>query len=149
MSDVLQQMHAFEGAALVEIFQNCIVYNEDVFASFTDRENAANAQLHLRHGEPMLFGEHNGKGIRFNQQTWSLDVIDATASPDEVLVHDEGNVMLARLLVDMRLPVAMGVIYRQPAVSYEAAFYTHHATQMKRTKSVADYIKGPSSWTVE
>jgi len=149
MSDVLQQMHAFEGAALVEIFQNCIVYNEDVFASFTDRENAANAQLHLRHGEPMLFGEHNGKGIRFNQQTWSLEVVDATASPDQVLVHDEANVMLARLLVDMRLPVAMGVIYRQPAVSYEAAFYAHHTTQMKRTKSVADYIKGPSSWTVE
>ena len=118
MSDVLHQAHAFVGTSLVEIFQNCIVYNEDVFANFTERRNAANTQLHLKHGEPMLFGEDNGSGISFNQDTWSLEVVDASTSPDEVLVHDEGNAIVARMLIDLHLPVAMGVIYRQPAVSY-------------------------------
>ena len=149
MGHVLQQAHAFQGTAFVEIFQNCIVYNEDVFANFTERKNAANTQLHLRHGEPMLFGEKNGKGIRFNQEMWSLEVVDATESPDDVLVHDEGNAVLARLLIDLHLPVAMGVIYRQPAQSYEDAFYAHHPSRMQRTKSVGDFIKGPSSWSVE
>jgi 2-oxoglutarate ferredoxin oxidoreductase subunit beta len=149
MSDVLRQAHAFRGASLVEIFQNCIVYNEDVFASFTDRKNAANSQLHLKHGEPMLFGDNNDKGVRFNQETWSLEVIDATASPDEVLVHDEGNATLARMLIDLHLPVAMGVIYRQPAISFEDAFYAHHPSRMARKKNVTDFIRGPNSWTVE
>ena len=148
LGHVLDQMHAFHGASFTEIFQNCIVYNEDVFASFTDRKNAAQTQLLVKHGEPMLFGDDDEQGIRFNPETLALEVIDAKASPDDVLVHDEGNPVLARLLVDLHLPVALGVIYRQPAQSYEDAFYSHHPSRMRRTRSVADFIKGPSSWTV-
>ena len=37
----------------------------------------------------------------------------------------------------------------QPAEPFEQAFYAHHPTRMQRTKSVADFIKGPNSWTVE
>jgi 2-oxoglutarate ferredoxin oxidoreductase subunit beta len=149
MSDVLLQAQAFIGTAMVEIFQNCIVYNEDVFADFTDRKAAPDTQLHLKHGAPMLLGPANDKGIRFNPATWSLEVIDAIESPDEVLVHDEGNALIAQMLVDLHLPVALGVIYRQPAVSFENAFYSHHPTRMKRTKRVRDFIRGPSSWTVD
>jgi len=149
MSDVLQQAHAFVGTSFVEIFQNCIVYNEDVFAGFTDRKVAPETQLHLKHGEPMLFGEQDGKGICFNSDTWSLDVIDATENPEKVLVHDERNAVVARLLIDLDLPVALGVIYRQPSTSFEDAFYANHPTRMQRTKSITDFIKGPSSWTVD
>ena len=149
MSTVLKQAHAFQGTSLVEIFQNCIVYNEDVFASFTDRKSAVDTQLHLKHGGPMLFGTDNGKGIRLNRDTLELEIIDATAAPDEVLVHDEANKTIARLLIDLSMPVAMGVIYREPSISYEDAFYAHHPSRMVRTKSIGDFIKGPSSWTVE
>ena len=149
MADVLEQAKAFGGTSLTEIFQNCIVYNEDVFASFTDRKTAASTQLHLRHGEPMLFGEDNAEGIRFNRETFALEVINAKESPDEVLVHDEGNAILARLLVDLHLPVALGVIYKQPAQCFEDAFYAHHPTRMERTKSISDFIRGPNPWTVE
>ena len=148
LGHVLQQAHAFQGAALVEIFQNCIVYNEDVFSDFTNRHNAANTQLHLRHGQPMLFGENNGKGIRFDPDRFSLEVIDASASTDGVLVHDETNEVVARMLVDLKMPMALGVIYRQPAQSFEAAFYAGHPSRMKRTKRVQEMIEGPSSWKV-
>ena len=148
LGQVLRQAHAFDGTSFTEIFQNCIVYNEDVFADFTDRKDAADTQLHLQHGEPMLFGEDKSKGIRFNQQTFALEVVDASESPGDILVHDEGNGLLARLLIDLELPVALGVIYRQPAEPYERTFYAHHPSGMKRTKRVADFIKGPNSWTV-
>jgi hypothetical protein len=52
-------------------------------------------------------------------------------------------------LIDLHLPVALGVIYRQPTVSYEASFYAHHPSRMQRTKSIGDFIKGPSSWHVD
>lgn len=149
LGHVLREAHAFDGAALVEIFQNCIVYNQDVFADFTDRKNAANTQLHLRHGQPMLFGDENNKGIRFNPDTWSLEVIDATKSAADVLSHDEGNPVVARLLIDLKMPVALGVIFKQPAASFEHTFYANHPTAMQRTKRVEDFLKGPSSWTVE
>ena len=149
MCDVLQQAHASQGTSFVEIFQNCIVYNEDVYANFTDRKDAANTQLRVEHGKPLLFGENHDKGIRFNRETLSLEVTDATESPDEILVHDESNATIARMLIDLQMPVALGVIYRQPAQSFEDAFYAHHPTRMERTESVKDFIKGPSSWTVE
>ena len=148
LGQVLRQAHAFDGTSFTEIFQNCIVYNEDVFADFTDRKDAADTQLHLQHGEPMLFGEKGTRGIRFNPQTFALEVIDTSDSPSDILVHDERNAVLARLLIDLELPVALGVIYRQAAEPYERTFYAHHPSGMKRTKSVADFIKGPNSWTV-
>ncbi|MEE4161914.1 MAG: 2-oxoacid:ferredoxin oxidoreductase subunit beta [Woeseiaceae bacterium] len=144
MSHVLEAVHAHTGTAFVEIFQNCIVYNENVFADFTDRRNAANTQLHLRHGEPMLFGD--GKGIRFNPTTYSLDVVDAD---DDVLVHDETNAVIARLLIDLKMPVALGILFRQPVAGYSARFYAEHPTRFERTKSVADYLAGPNPWVVE
>jgi 2-oxoglutarate ferredoxin oxidoreductase subunit beta len=148
LGHVLRQAHAFEGTSFTEIFQNCIVYNEDVFASFTDRKHAAETQLHLEHGKPMLFGEGSSKGMRFNADTFALEVIDAVGAADDVLVHDEGNAVLARLLIELKLPVALGVLYRQPAQPFEDAFYAHHPTGMKRTKSVEEFIKGPNSWVV-
>ncbi len=147
MGHVLKQAHGFNGTAFVEVFQNCIVYNEDVFADFTERKTAADTQLHLRHGEPMLFGKD--RGIRFNPTSWSLEVIDAGATPDEVLVHDEGNPVLANMLIDLHSPVALGVIYRQEAQSYEDAFYAQHPTGMQRTRRVQEFVTGPNSWTVD
>ena len=149
MGYVLQQAHATNGSCFVEIFQNCIVYNEDVFASFTDRKTAAETQLHVRHGEPMLFGKDRNKGIRFNPKTFALEIIDASEAADDVLVHDETNAGIARLLVDLQAPVVLGVIYRDPAQSFEDTFYEHHPSGMARTRSVRDFIKGPSTWMVE
>ena len=52
--------------SLVEIYQNCIVYNDDVFKSFTDKSVAIEKQIHLEDGKPMLFGEDNSKGLAIN-----------------------------------------------------------------------------------
>ncbi len=145
LTHVLEAVHGYRGAGLVEIFQNCIVYNQDVFANFTDRKHASSTQLHLRHGEPMLFGE--GKGLRLDPATFALETVDAD-HPD-TLVHDETNAGIARLLIDMKMPVALGVIYRRPASEYAESFYAHHATGMERTRSVTEFLAGPSPWVVD
>ena len=147
MAEVLEAAHGFDGTSLVEILQNCIVYNQDVFAPVTDRATAAEHQLRLKHGEPMLFGSDRNKGIGFNADAFCLEIVDA-ASADKILVHDETNLVLARMLVELTVPTAFGVIYRQAAQTYEQAFYTQHPTGMQRTRSVAEFIGGPSSWNV-
>lgn len=148
LGNVLQASHAFNGTAMTEIFQNCIVYNEGVFADFTDRKNAANAQVHVEHGKPMLFGEHREKGIRFNAGEFELEVIDATASPDQVLVHNEANLVLAQMLVELEKPMVLGVIYRNPADSFEDSWYAAQPTGLKRTRSVSDALRSSSTWIV-
>jgi len=148
LGEVLKQAQAFNGAAMTEIFQNCIVYNEDVFADFTDRKTGAETQLRLTHGEPMLFGAGNDKGIRFNTASFSLEVVDAKASPDQVLRHDETNKVLADLLVELEAPVALGVLYKNPGESYEKAWYAARKDGLTRTGKVNDALRSSNTWTV-
>jgi len=148
LGDVLKEAHAFQGAALTEIFQNCIVYNEDVFGDFTDKKTAADTQLRLKQGEPMLFGADNEKGIRFNPDNFSLEIIDAKASPDQVLRHDETNKVVAGMLVELKAPVALGVIYKNPADSFEKSWYAARKNGLKRSRRVADVLRSSNTWTV-
>ena len=60
--DVLKAAYDHRGASFVEIFQNCIVYNDEVFASFTEKNVAADAQLHVEHGKPLIFGADRPAG---------------------------------------------------------------------------------------
>jgi 2-oxoglutarate/2-oxoacid ferredoxin oxidoreductase subunit beta len=149
---VLEATHAYDGAAFVEIFQNCIVYNDDVFNAFTAKDKAADAQIHVKHGEPLLFGEGASKGLRFDIAKMGLDVVDARERPGDVLVHDETNSTLAQLLLSMaapELPVAMGVVYRNPAQSFEKQFYAQHPTKLQRTAKIADALRQTSTWRVK
>lgn len=148
LGDVLKQAHAFDGASFTEIFQNCIVYNEDVFADFTERKSAADTQLRVKHGEPMLFGANNERGIRFNPDTFMLEVIDATSAPEQVLRHDETNKVLAQLLVELPAPVALGVVYRNPGDSFEKAWYGRRKNGLARSGSVADALHSTNTWVV-
>lgn len=148
LGEVLKEAHAFDGASFTEIFQNCIVYNEDVFADFTDRKSAAETQLCLQHGEPMLFGADKEKGIHFNPDTFSLDIVDAVADPGKVLQHDVANKVVAQLLVELTAPVALGIIYKSPADSFEKSWYRAHKNGLKRTGSVSDALHSTNTWTV-
>jgi 2-oxoglutarate ferredoxin oxidoreductase subunit beta len=149
LGGVLKAAHGFEGTAFVEIFQNCIVYNDGVYNSFTD--NATDAQLHVTHGQPLVFGENGAKGLAFDPQAMALKIVDAHAHPEQVLVHDETNRVLAQLLLALQppeFPVVLGVVLRQPGQSFEKAYYAHQPTKMQRTAKVADVLRQTSVWTV-
>ena len=87
------------GASFVEIFQNCIVYNDDVFAPFTAKEVAADKQLWLKAGEKMLFAG-GAKGIALDAEALTLKVVDA-ATTRRCIVHDPKNRSIAHMLVEM------------------------------------------------
>jgi 2-oxoglutarate ferredoxin oxidoreductase subunit beta len=66
-------------------------------------------------------------------------------------VHDETNRTLAQLLLAMAppdFPVALGVIVREPGVTFEKAYYASQPTQLKRTARVADVLRQTSTWRV-
>ncbi len=151
--ETLKAAHAFDGASFIEIFQNCIVYNKDVFADFTEKKVADDHQIHVEHGKPLLFAGGK-KGLRFNPQTFALEVVavgDGGVPVSDVLVHNETNKTLAHLLSEMRhpaFPMAMGVIYReQGKPSFDKAYWAHHATQGKRTGKVSAALRRGYVWT--
>ena len=155
LPDVLKAAHAHKGTAFVEIFQNCIVYNDDVFASFTDRSNAAAGQLWLTHGEPMVF-DGGSKGLRLNLDRLAFEVVDVSNGDWKaagVMVHDVANRMLAHLLVELpagAFPVALGVIYDSPAATFEGAVVAQNLAAAKgKTPDLAALIAKGQTWQVD
>jgi 2-oxoglutarate ferredoxin oxidoreductase subunit beta len=124
LPEVLKRAHAHKGASFVEIFQNCIVYNDGVFAEFTDRAVAEEMQINLVHGQPLVFGKARDKGLRLKPGSVSLEVVRLGEGIEEsdLLLHDETDRALADLLAAMQppaMPVALGVLYCNPGESYE------------------------------
>ena len=152
---VLKRAHDHIGASFVEIIQNCIVYNDGVFADFTDKAVAADAQIQLAHGKPLVFGKENHRGLRLKPGAVELEAVtigeDGIAEAD-LLVHDETNRALAVMLAAMeppRFPVALGVIYCNPAPSYEASVHA----QIEEAGARADgdlnaLLRGGHTWEV-
>ena len=124
LAEVLKRAHAHRGASFVEIFQNCIVYNDGVFADFTAKEVADDAQVHVEHGRPLVFGADKTRGLRLDPARLTLDTVtiggDGVSEAD-VVVHDETNRTLATMLAALETPVALGVLYCDPAPSYETS----------------------------
>jgi 2-oxoglutarate ferredoxin oxidoreductase subunit beta len=151
---VLKAAHAHKGAAFVEIFQNCIVYNKDVFADFTEKANANTGQLWLQDGEPMLFNKGT-QGITLDLETLSLkvvDVVDGDWKAAGVIVHNVKNRAIAHMLVEMPFgpfPMALGVIYDDPRPTYEGTVLAQDAKAREgKNTNLASLLAKGQTWTV-
>jgi 2-oxoglutarate ferredoxin oxidoreductase subunit beta len=88
MSDVLLRAAEHRGAALVEITQNCVIFNDGAWKHLTDPDAKLENVLYLEHGKPMRFGQKRQKGIRLNG--FRPEVVDvAEVGEENLLVHDE------------------------------------------------------------
>src|SRR5439155_1305489 len=95
---VLKRARAHRGASFVEVFQNCVVFNDGAFDAFTAKDVAADTQIHVEHGKPLLFGAGKNRGLRLKPRKLELEVVtvgEGGITADDVLVHDETNRALA------------------------------------------------------
>lgn len=155
--EVLKRAHAHRGASFVEILQNCIIYNDNVFGHIMDKPVQADAQLHLEHGQPMIFGKDKDRGLRLRPGTLTLEVVPVGGKDGvdvaDIMVHDETNKTLATMLAAMDapdFPVAMGVLYCNPAPTYDAAVTNFHAERLAARKMDLDArMRQGHTWMVE
>jgi 2-oxoglutarate/2-oxoacid ferredoxin oxidoreductase subunit beta len=152
----LKRAHAHRGASFVEIFQNCVVYNDGVFDEFTARAVAPERQLLAEHGRPLLFGRDNRRGLRLRPGSLDLQVVtvgeDGVTEAD-ILVHDETSRTLATLLASLATPVfpeVLGVLYCNPGETYT------HAVEQQMAQAAAPaaadlgaLLRSGRTWTVE
>ncbi len=154
----LQAAHAHRGASFVEVFQNCVVFNDGAHAAFTEKTVAPDAQVHVEHGRPLVFGRDRDRGLRLRPGKLELEIVpvgDGGGSEDGLLVHDERNRSLAMLLAQMQppeFPVALGVLHRDPQPSYERAVLDQAAEAGAipvREADLTTLLRGGRTWTVE
>jgi 2-oxoglutarate/2-oxoacid ferredoxin oxidoreductase subunit beta len=155
LPQVLKAAHAHKGTAFIEIFQNCIVYNKDVFNDFAAPKGADAQQLWLEDGKPMLFAG-GAKGIALDLATLNVKVVDVVDGDWEaagVIVHNVKNRAVAHMLVEMpfgEFPMALGVLYDDPRPTYDAVVTAQNAklSEGKKADLQALLSKG-QTWTVE
>jgi 2-oxoglutarate ferredoxin oxidoreductase subunit beta len=155
LSTVLEQAAKHKGSAFVEIFQNCIVFNDGAWESVSNKETKDDSTVKLQHGQPLIFGKEKNKGIRLNGLEPEVVVFEAGKPPKDLLVHDQfrQSPNLANILAEFtereNFPIPQG-IFRSITRTTQDQLMTQQVEEAKKA-SPADLQKllnGSESWVV-
>jgi 2-oxoglutarate ferredoxin oxidoreductase subunit beta len=125
---VLIEAARHKGTSLVEVLQNCVIFNDDIHAEITNKELRDEHQIYLEHGKPMLFGKNKEFGLVQDGNHMKVAQIGNGISLEDVLVHDAKcedptrHYQLARMALP-EFPIAMGVIRSFDSSVYEDMLY--------------------------
>lgn len=155
--EVLVAAARHRGASVVEMLQNCVIFNQGIYSFVSDRELRPDYTIHLRHGEKMLFGKEMNKGLV--QDGFLLKAVtigEDGYTIDDVLTHDahcQSNFLHQQLaMMDGKsLPLAIGVIRDVEAPVYEEEVdkQTHNVEERKHFGSLRDMIMAGETWEVK
>ena len=152
MAEMMARSYEHDGGSIIEIYQNCNIFNDGAYEEYTGAEKLDNV-IELKHGNPMLFA-NNTKGIKLEGST--ATVVDMEKhGVDDILVHDETNLDLAHIIANWtsnpNLPEPIGVIYSIDKVTYnqEMIDQVNRAKEIKGSVSVQDLLNTSDTWVVE
>src|SRR5690242_20973138 len=96
LTSVLTAAAAHRGTALVEIYQNCPIFNDGAFDAVKDNDTKADAIIPLVHGEPIRFGTPGEDGLGskgvVRSTSGGVEVVQvAEVGTDALIVHDAHN----------------------------------------------------------
>jgi 2-oxoglutarate ferredoxin oxidoreductase subunit beta len=124
MASILEQAYKHKGSVLIEMLQNCPVFNDGVWEGVKD--DPAGKQIVLAEGKPLVFAGGT-KGIRLGKDL-RPEIVDVGEGPgkvpiSELVVHtQQGSPLYAHLLAQLvqpDFPMPMGVLYRQDKPTYD------------------------------
>jgi 2-oxoglutarate ferredoxin oxidoreductase subunit beta len=152
LTEVLRAAARHEGAALVEIYQNCPVFNDGAFAALTEKEVKDANQIRLVAGQPIRFGALNERGVA-RAADGGLEIVDvADVAEDALIVHDPHRwdpglaFSLARLAEDPSAPTPIGVFRDVQRPVFGRA---HRPPAAAPTDAeLADLLGGGDTWTI-
>lgn len=138
--DVLKESANFKGASVVEVLQNCVIYNDRTHEVLTEKGFKEERTIVLKHGQPMIFGKDNDKGIMLDGLSFKVVKLGENGITEkDLLVHDVTTVdpTLHLKLANMEypeFPVAMGVIRAVPYETYDAEVETQISDIQAKSK---------------
>jgi 2-oxoglutarate/2-oxoacid ferredoxin oxidoreductase subunit beta len=154
MTDVMFEAARHDGTSVIEVLQNCVIFNEGAFTPITSKDLRAINQIYLKNGEPMKFGENNEKGIKLGHNGLEVVTIGENGiTEDDLLVHDQYSqdpgihLMLAKMQPPY-YPVAMGVIRSAMFPTYDDLVEEQikFAKANSPIKNVDDLLNSGDTW---
>lgn len=158
LTSVLREAAAHPGTALVEIYQNCNIFNDGAFEVLKDRQQAEEAVIRLEHGQPIRFGADGAKGVVRDRATGDLKVVAVTADNEgEVLVHDTHSASPTTAFALSRLadpdtlhhtPIGVFRSVDRPVYDTQMAEQLDTAIVQNGKGDLATLLAGGDTWTV-
>ncbi|MEU0695332.1 2-oxoacid:ferredoxin oxidoreductase subunit beta, partial [Streptomyces niveus] len=159
LTSVLRQAADHPGTALVEIYQNCNIFNDGAFEALKDKERAQEAVIRLEHGEPIRFGIDNSKGVVRDPATGDLTVVQVTADNEhQILIHDAHTTSPTTAFALSRLAdpdtlhhTPIGVLRSIQRPVYDTLMNEQLDTAVERNGKgdLTQLLAGNDTWTVQ
>lgn len=156
MQEMFKRAHAHKGASVVEIFQNCNVFNDGQFDMINKRANRDSMLINLTHGEPVRFGDDNERGVTIDSSGNAVIVEVADVGEDALIVHDEHrpdpavSFALSRLSANPYSPTPVGVFRSVDRIEYAvgATSQLAAAQEAKGPGDLAALLRSNPTWDV-
>ena len=157
MQEMFRRAHAHNGASIVEVFQNCNVFNDGQFDAINKRNVRDAMLINLTDGEPIRFGVENERGVMIDSSGQAVIVDVADVGEDALVVHEESRpdpavaFALSRLSADPFSPTPIGVFRAVNRVEYseEATSQLAASQSSKGLGDLAALLRSNPTWEVE
>ncbi|MCB0495002.1 MAG: 2-oxoacid:ferredoxin oxidoreductase subunit beta [Cyclobacteriaceae bacterium] len=154
MTDIFIEAEKHKGASIVEIMQNCVIFNHHIYSNYTDKEVKEDNILQVEHGKPMIFGKESNKGLVLNG--FKLQVVtlgENGITEKDILVHDahEEDSTLHNMLAKLPMPIVTGVIRSVKDDTFEQRMKMQVEEVAKKSpyKSVDDLLVSGETWEIK
>lgn len=157
MSEVFIEAAKHKGTSLIEILQNCVIFNNKVHLDITGKDVRDDNQIYLKHGKPMIFGKNQDKGIIQSGSKFVVVKIGENGiRKEDIIIHNARNpddtraYMLSRMTLP-DYPVAMGIIRQWNTGVYEDLLYKQIKEAKKKSKiqTVNDLLQSGDTFKIE
>lgn len=159
LREILKRANSHKGTSLVEIYQNCNVFNDGAFEIFTEKSTKKLETLFVENGKPLIFGQNSEKGIRLDGfKPVVVELTNDNFSADDLWIHDEKDQTKAGILSrffddhtkEGHLPRPFGVFYAQERFTYEDALskQIEDAISQKGMGDLDQLLAGKNTWEI-
>lgn len=154
---IIKRGYEHKGTSMIEIYQNCNVFNDGAFEVFTEKATKKNETLFMEHGKPLIFGENNELGIKLDGFKPVIVNLNDT-SVNDLWIHDETDLVKANILarffddpsVEGHLPRPFGVFYAIKNKKTFEELFLEQIENIKKTtpKDLDKLLAGNETWVV-
>jgi 2-oxoglutarate/2-oxoacid ferredoxin oxidoreductase subunit beta len=156
MTEIFVEAAKHKGTSLVEIMENCVIFNNQVHAEITGKDVKDDHTIYLRHGEKMIFGKEGNRGLILDGlKLKAVTIGENGITMDHILTHDaKGDDTMHYILARMtlpELPVAIGIIRQFESIRYSDLMVEQIETARAKSsiKSVDDLLQSGNVFVKE
>ncbi len=142
LQEILLRAEAHCGTSVVEIYQNCVIFNDEAFEEFLGKENRDDHTVLLEHDRPLVFGKGLDKAVR-----WANHELLISTDVDHAVIHDEQNLSLSFSLAKMETVKPLGVYRCVQEPEYASGM--NSTIETKSRKRVSGLLHSGSTWEID